>query len=70
MISLISLVPQVFGQISIGIPAGQDSVEIFIETDGQVHVIHEIRKGTTIQQLDTISWVGKIVTVLSPTVPY
>ena len=55
MISLISLVPQVFGQISIGIPAGQDSVEIFIETDGQVHVIHEIRKGTTIQQLNTIS---------------
>jgi len=55
MISLISLVPQVFGQISIGIPAEQDSVEIFIETDGQVHVIHEVKKSKTIQQLDTIS---------------
>lgn len=44
MFSIISLVPQAFGQISFGVPAEHASLKITIEENGDVHVIHVVKK--------------------------
>jgi len=51
---MISSIPQVFAQISIGSPAEQISVEITIESDGDAHVVHLIKQSNTVIQLDII----------------
>lgn len=51
---MIPSIPQVFAQISIGSPAEQISVEITIGSDGDVHVIHLVKRSNTVIQVDTI----------------
>lgn len=52
--SVISLVPQAFGQVSFGAPAQHDSLKITIEENGDVHVIHVLKKNTKNIQLSLI----------------
>jgi len=51
---MISSIPQVFAQISIGSPAEQISVEITIGSDGDAHVVHLIKPSNTAIQVDII----------------
>ncbi len=44
VLSIISLVPQSFAQISFGAPAEHVSLKITIEENGNVHVIHVLKK--------------------------
>ena len=55
LFALVSLVPQGFAQISLGVPAIQDDIRVTIEEDGNVHVVHRIAKNTMAQQLDLIN---------------
>ena|SRR3989338_145811 len=54
LFALVSLVPQGFAQISLGVPAIQMDVSITIEEDGKVHVVHKIASNTQAQQLNLI----------------
>src|SRR3989338_1999100 len=51
---LVSLAPQGFAQISLGIPATQEDVRVTIDEDGKVHVVHKIASNTQAQQLNLI----------------
>jgi len=51
---VVSLIPSVLAQVSIGSPAEQISVEISISVDGDVHVEHLIKKSKSITQVDLI----------------
>ena len=44
ILTIISLVPTVFAQITIGEPAHHKLITISISEEGEVHVIHEIRR--------------------------
>ena len=54
LIFLISFTPISFAQISIGEKADQKSVEVYISNQGEVHVIHEVRKSNSPKQIDFI----------------
>ena len=54
LFALVSLVPQGFAQISLGIPATQEDVRVTIDEDGKVHVVHKIASNTQAQQLNLI----------------
>lgn len=43
-----------FAQISLGIPAVQDDVQVTITESGDVHVVHHIQKNTRAQQVNLI----------------
>jgi len=47
--------PQIFAQISIGAPAKQESVDVTISLDGDIHVVHEVQYSSTIRSMDMIS---------------
>ncbi len=51
---LLSSIPLVAGQLSIGEPAVQKLIEITIGEKGEVHVLHEINDVSTVTQLQTI----------------
>lgn len=51
---LLSSIPLVAGQLSIGEPAFQKSVNITLGDQGEVHVIHEIRKSKQVIQIEVI----------------
>lgn len=51
---IIFLIPEAFAQISIGTPAQHASLKIFIEENGDVHVIHEIKKNVERIQVSLI----------------
>ncbi len=51
---LISFIPLVSAQISIGDPADQKLVKITIDKQGKVHVLHEIRDSKKAVQINTI----------------
>ncbi len=51
---LISCIPLVSAQISIGDPADQKLVKITIDKQGKVHVLHEIRDSKKAVQINTI----------------
>ena len=53
--SIIFLIPQAFAQISIGSPAEQDSVNITINEDGDVHVVHLVIKSEKNIQVELIA---------------
>jgi hypothetical protein len=55
LIFLISFTPISFGQISIGEKAVQKSVEVYISNEVEVHVIHEVRKSNSPNQIDLIN---------------
>jgi hypothetical protein len=44
IISIISVIPQAFGQISLGVPAEHVSNKITIGENGEVHVVHVVKK--------------------------
>jgi hypothetical protein len=52
--SIISLVPQAFAQITFGAPAQHASLKIVIEENGDIHVIHVIKKNDKNVQLSLI----------------
>jgi len=52
--SIISLVPQAFAQISFGTPAEHASLKITIEENGDVHVIHVVKKNDKNVQVSLI----------------
>jgi hypothetical protein len=64
LVFLISLTPISFGQISIGEKAVQKSVEVYISNEGEVHVIHEIRKSNSPKQIDLIEGVISNIKVI------
>ena len=64
LIFLISFTPISFGQISIGEKAVQKSVEVYISNEGEVHVIHEIRKSNSPKQIDLIEGVISNIKVI------
>ena len=51
---LISSIPLVSAQISLGDPADQKLVKITIDEQGEVHVLHEIRDSKNVVQINTI----------------
>lgn len=51
---LISSIPLVSAQISLGDPADQKLVKITIDEQGKVHVLHEIRDSKNVVQINTI----------------
>lgn len=55
---IIFLIPEAFAQIAIGTPAEHASLKIFIEENGDVHVIHEIKKNVERVQVSLIP--GKV----------
>ncbi len=44
IISIISITPQAFAQISIGVPADQVSIGVTIEENGDVRIVHVVKK--------------------------
>jgi len=54
VLTIISLVPLVNAQLSIGSPAQHKLITITIGDQGGVHVIHEINKATSVVDVDTI----------------
>jgi hypothetical protein len=52
---IISLLPLVSGQLTLGEPAIQKLIKITIGEKGEVHVHHEIKKSNVVVQLDTIN---------------
>ncbi len=55
VISIIFVMPQIFAQISIGAPAKQESIDVTISLDGDIHVVHEVQYSSTIRSMDMIS---------------
>lgn len=55
IISLIIITPQAFAQLSIGIPAEHVSIKVTIEENGDVHVVHTVKKNTKIVQIQMLS---------------
>jgi len=51
---LISSIPLVSAQITLGDPADQKLVKITINEQGEVHVLHEIRDSKNVVQINTI----------------
>ena len=51
---IISLVPLVDAQISVGEKANQKSVEVVISSDGEVHVTHVVRSSNLPQDLELV----------------
>jgi hypothetical protein len=51
---VISSLPIVSAQITLGEPAIQKLIEITIDEQGEVHVLHEVRKSQKVVQVDTI----------------
>ena len=54
MLILISSIPLISAQITIGDPADQKLVKITINEKGEVHVLHEIRHSNHVVQIKTI----------------
>ena len=54
MLILISSIPLISAQITIGDPADQKLVKITINKQGEVHVLHEIRHSNHVVQIKTI----------------
>lgn len=55
IISLVSVIPVSYAQVTISDPAEQKLVEVRINSDGSVHVIHVIDSAKTPRQVDLIS---------------
>ncbi|MGI0097645.1 MAG: hypothetical protein ACREAJ_04590, partial [Nitrosopumilaceae archaeon] len=51
---LVSSIPLVSAQITLGDPANQKLVKITIDEEGEVHVLHEIRDSKNVVQINTI----------------
>jgi hypothetical protein len=51
---IISSLPLVSAQLTLGEPAIQKFIEITIDEQGEVHVLHEIKNSQTVVQVDTI----------------
>lgn len=58
IISIISITPQVFAQISIGTPAEHVSIKVTIEENGDVHVVHVVKKSKDRVQVELLP--GKV----------
>jgi hypothetical protein len=55
LIIIVSIAPTIsFGQLTIGSPAAQRNVEVTISEEGDVQVIHEIGRTSTVRSLETI----------------
>ncbi len=54
LLMIISLIPLVHAQLSLGQPAQHKLITIIVGEKGDVHVIHEINRATTVVQVDTI----------------
>ena len=54
MLVLISYIPLISAQITLGDPADQKLVKITINEQGEVHVLHEIRDNKNVVQINTI----------------
>jgi len=63
---LVSIVPHSLGQLSLEDPASQISLEIAIDDEGKVHVIHEIARSSSTQSLDLIKGENSNLTVRNP----
>ncbi len=51
---LLSVIPQSFAQVPIGYVAEQERTDVIIDEDGQVHVVHEIKKDSRIARSFTM----------------
>ena len=58
IISIISITPQVFAQISLGTPAEHVSIKVTIEENGDVHVVHVVKKNKDKVQVELLP--GKV----------
>ena len=55
IISIISITPQAFAQISFGAPAEHVSIRVTIEENGDVHVVHVVKKSDENVQVKMLS---------------
>jgi hypothetical protein len=51
---VLSSIPLIAGQLSVGEPAVQKSIKVTLGNQGEVHVIHEVKDTNSIVQVDTI----------------
>lgn len=54
LVIIISSVPLISAQLTLGEPAIQKLIEITINEQGEAHVLHEIKKNQNVVQVDTI----------------
>lgn len=54
LVIVISSIPLVSAQLTLGEPATQKLIEITINEQGEAHVLHEIKKSQKVVQVDTI----------------
>ena len=52
---IISTLPLVSAQLTLGEPANQKLIKITIDEQGEVHVLHEVKKSNKVVQVNTIS---------------
>lgn len=58
VISIISITPQAFSQLSLGTPAEHVSIRVTIEENGDVHVVHVVKKSNERVQVELLP--GKV----------
>lgn len=58
IILIISIIPQAFSQLSLGTPAEHVSIKVTIEENGDVHVVHVVKKSNERVQVELLP--GKV----------